>query len=119
MTSALTLPPIIALLLVPKLRARARTALTYSPTEVSWSCFIARLPPGVDRRKPAPAPAPRPVRSKFSVARATVQPPLSWPMRWFAGTRAPVMKTSLNPDSPVIWISGRTSTPGWSMLNAK
>ena len=36
-----------------------------------------------------------------------------------AGTRASEKNTSLKPDSPVIWISGRTSTPGWFIGSAK
>src|SRR4051812_37565884 len=36
-------------------------------------------------------------------------------MRSDFSTRAPVMKTSLNSELPVICFSGRTSTPGWRM----
>ena len=34
-------------------------------------------------------------------------------------TRASVMNTSLNSDSPVIWWIGRTSTPGWRIGKMK
>ena len=49
------------------------------------------------------------------VVRATVQPPLTSPRRWESGTRTSVKKTSLNEAPPVIWRSGRTSTPGACM----
>ena len=55
----------------------------------------------------------------MSVVRATVQPPLTSPRRWESGTRTSVKKTSLNEAPPVIWRSGRTSTPGACMSTTK
>ena len=54
-------------------------------------------------------------RSFISVVSATRQPSPSPPSRSASGTRASVKKTSLNSASPVIWKSGRTSTPGACM----
>ena len=58
-------------------------------------------------------------RSFIRVAMATAQPWPTSPMRWESGMRAPVKKISLNSASPVIWRSGRTSTPGWCMSMKK
>ena len=46
------------------------------------------------------------------VVTATPHPSPSPPMRWLSAMRTSVKKTSLNSASPVIWKSGRTSTPG-------
>ena len=51
-------------------------------------------------------------RSLASVVFATRQPSCSGPMRFSTGTSTSSKKTSLNSLSPVIWRSGRTSTPG-------
>ena len=51
-------------------------------------------------------------RSFISVVTATRHPSPSFPRRAVSGIRASVKKTSLNSASPVIWKSGRTSTPG-------
>jgi hypothetical protein len=51
----------------------------------------------------------------MSVVSATFQPLPSPPSTFASGIRAPSMNSSLNSFSPVIWRSGRTSTPGWSM----
>jgi hypothetical protein len=58
-------------------------------------------------------------RSFMSVALATFHPSPAAPIRSASGTRASVRKTSLNSASPVIWRSGRTSTPGWRMSITK
>ena len=50
-------------------------------------------------------------RSLASVVLATRQPSCSGPMRFSTGTSTSSRKTSLNSLSPVIWRSGRTSTP--------
>ena len=50
-------------------------------------------------------------RSLASVVFATRQPSCSGPMRCSTGTSTSSRKTSLNSLSPVIWRSGRTSTP--------
>ena len=59
-----------------------------------------------------PAPPPMLTRSLPSVARATVQPALGSPTTSSSGTKTSLKKTSLNSLPPVIWRSGRTSTPG-------
>jgi len=59
------------------------------------------------------------VRSFDRVVMATRQPSPTSPMRSESGTRTSVMYTSLNSASPVIWRSGRTSTPGACMSSAK
>ncbi len=51
-------------------------------------------------------------RSCSSVVIATCQPPPISPSTFSCGTSTSVKKISLNSDSPVIWRSGRTSTPG-------
>ena len=61
------------------------------------------------RRVTAP---PMETRSFISVVTATRQPSPSSPRRAESGIRTSVKKTSLNSASPVIWKSGRTSTPG-------
>ncbi len=58
-------------------------------------------------------------RSFISVVTATRHPSPSPPMRDESGTRTSVKKTSLNSASPVIWKSGRTSTPGAFMSTRK
>ena len=50
-----------------------------------------------------------------SVARATVQPPLTGPTTSSSGTKTSLKKTSLNSDWPVTIRSGRTSTPSACM----
>ena len=69
--------------------------------------------PGCSRPPPPPPPpAPIAARSFISVVRATVQPLLTSPRRWASGTRTSVKNTSLKLAPPVIWRSGRISTPG-------
>ena len=51
-------------------------------------------------------------RSWSSVVIATCQPPPTSPTTFSTGTSTPEKKISLNSASPVIWRSGRTSTPG-------
>ena len=46
---------------------------------------------------------------------ATAQPLLTSPTTFSFGQRASVKNTSLNSESPVIILIGRTSTPGWSI----
>ena len=46
---------------------------------------------------------------------ATSQPPPISPMTFSTGTSTPLRKISLNSGSPVICVSGRTSTPGACM----
>ena len=58
-------------------------------------------------------------RSFISVVCATFQPSPTSPSRWLSGIRTSVRKTSLNSASPVIWRSGRTSTPGAVMSHTK
>ena len=53
-------------------------------------------------------------RSKVSVPIATRQPSPGWPTTRAASVRASSKNTSLNSAVPVIWMIGRTSTPGWS-----
>ena len=67
--------------------------------------------PRPSRRRPPPPP-PIDARSFISVVSATVQPWLTSPRRWSSGTRTSLKNTSLNDAPPVIWRSGRTSTPG-------
>ena len=50
---------------------------------------------------------------------ATAQPPLTSPMTFSFGHRAPVKNTSLNSESPEIILIGRTSTPGWSIGHSR
>ena len=68
-------------------------------------------------RSPPPPAEPPPIeaRSFMSVVKATVQPSLTSPSRWSSGTRTSLKNTSLNEAPPVIWRSGRTSTPGACM----
>jgi len=54
-------------------------------------------------------------RSCSSVVIATCQPWPSSPSRFDTGTSTSLKKISLNSASPVIWRSGRTSTPGECM----
>ncbi len=58
-------------------------------------------------------------RSLASMAIAQRQPSSTWPTTFVAGTRTSVKYTSLNPDPPFIWRSGRMSMPGErkSMMN--
>ena len=58
---------------------------------------------------------PPPVRSNISVVIATCHPWFFSPTIFFFGTRTSSKKTSLNPRSPVICVSGRTVTPGLCM----
>ena len=55
------------------------------------------------------------LRSFISVVIATCQPSFTFPSRWSSGTRTSVRNTSLKLAPPVIWRSGRTSTPGACM----
>ena len=71
------------------------------------------------RPLPPPPPAPIDARSFMSVVSATVQPWLTSPRRWSSGTRTSLKNTSLNEAPPVIWRSGRTSTPGACMSTTK
>src|SRR5262249_18269908 len=64
---------------------------------------------------PPPPPAPMEARSFMSVVSATAHPWLTSPSRWSSGTRTSLKNTSLNEAPPVIWRSGRTSTPGACM----
>ena len=47
-----------------------------------------------------------------------VQPPFSGPTRSFFSARASVKKVSQNGEEPAISGIGRTSTPGWCMVNS-
>ena len=62
-----------------------------------------------------PSPPPMLTLSLPSVARATVQPPSTGPTTSSSGTKTSLKNTSLNPDSPVGILIGRTSTPSASM----
>jgi len=53
------------------------------------------------------------------VVLAAAHPLLRPPISAESATRASVMKTSLKRAWPVISLSGRTSTPSWSMSKAK
>ena len=66
-----------------------------------------------------PPPEPRPARSLASVVLAAAHPLFRPPIKAESATRASVMNTSLNSAWPVISLSGRTSTPSWSMSKAK
>ena len=55
----------------------------------------------------------------MSVVRATAHPWLTSPRRWSSGTRTSLKNTSLKDAPPVIWRSGRTSTPGARMSTMK
>ena len=93
-----------------------RTWPTRSPTRLS--SWPAIGPGNAEPAAPLP-PLPSPARSAASVVLATAQPLLSPPIMFASGTRAPSRKTSLNIARPVISRSGRISTPGWSISNAK
>ena len=54
-------------------------------------------------------------RSNPSVAITTFQPWPIGPTTMSAGVRASEKNTSLNSAVPVIWVIGRSSTPGWSI----
>ena len=58
-------------------------------------------------------------RSFMSVVNDTRQPSPTSPRRSASGMRTSVRNTSLNSASPVIWRSGRTSTPGACMSITK
>ena len=58
-------------------------------------------------------------RSFMSVVSDTRQPSPGAPRRSLSGMRTSVKYTSLNSASPVIWRSGRTSTPGACMSTTK
>ena len=58
-------------------------------------------------------------RSFVSTAMPTPHPPWSGPTRSVAGTATSVRNTSSNSAPPVIWRSGRTSTPGVRMSRRK
>ena len=58
-------------------------------------------------------------RSFMSVVSATDHPWLTSPRRWSSGTFTSLKNTSLNDAPPVIWRSGRTSTPGACMSTMK
>ncbi len=58
-------------------------------------------------------------RSFISVVSATRQPSPTSPRRSASGMRTSLRKTSLNSAWPVIWRSGRTSTPGACMSTTK
>ena len=62
-----------------------------------------------------PVPPPIDTRSLPSVERATVQPSFGVPTTSSSGTKTSLKKTSLKSALPVIWRSGRTSTPGACM----
>ncbi len=93
-----------------------RTVPTRSPTR--FSSWPASGPGNAEPAAPLP-PLPSPARSAASVVFVTAQPLFRPPIMFQSGTRAPSMKTSLNIARPVISRSGRTSTPGWSISNAK
>ena len=56
-----------------------------------------------------------PARSCINVVMATRQPLSTPPTTFSTGIRASSMNSSLNSASPVIWTSGRMSTPSCSM----
>ena len=58
-------------------------------------------------------------RSFMSVVSDTRQPSPGLPSISLSGMRVSVKNTSLNSASPVIWRSGRTSTPGACMSTTK
>ena len=62
---------------------------------------------------------PMATRSFISVPWATRQPSPTSPIRSPSRTVTSVRNTSLNSASPVSWRSGRTSTPGSVMSQAK
>ena len=80
-----------------------------SPCQRSFQILMASATGPPPRRVTAP---PMETRSFISVVTATRQPSPSAPRRAESGIRTSVKKTSLNSASPVIWNSGRTSTPG-------
>ena len=71
---------------------------------------------GALRRRSAP---PIDTRSFMSVVSDTRQPSPGSPRRSASGMRTSVKYTSLNSASPVIWRSGRVSTPGACMSTTK
>ena len=83
-----------------------------SPCQRSFQILMASAIGPPPRRVTAP---PMETRSFMSVVTATRQPSPSPPRRAVSGMRTSVKKTSLNSASPVIWKSGRTSTPGACM----
>ena len=62
---------------------------------------------------------PSDARSFIKVVMATVHPLPSPPMTASAGARTSLKKISLNSESPVICLRGRTSTPGRCMSSRK
>src|SRR6266545_4534686 len=78
----------------------AARRLASATSFVTWSSSV---PPSAKPSVP---------RSWRSVVIATCQPPPISPRRFSRGTWTSVKKISLNSASPVIWRSGRTSTPG-------
>ena len=97
-----------------------------SPTRASRSGTGERsaLPIPMPSMAPPPdmppmAPAPRLVRSKERQVTATAHPLSISPITSAWETRASVKNTSLKVAPPVISLSGRTSTPGWSMSMTK
>ena len=89
-------------------RARSRRAAPASRRGPSR----ARPASGSATSSPAVSAKPSVPRSCRSVVIATCQPPPISPRTFSSGTSTPVKKISLNSASPVIWRSGRTSTPG-------
>ena len=91
-------------------RWRTTTSLAWPRSRASVISLSTPEPP---MRSTPPEPGPATIwRSPDSVELATFHPSPSAPMRQASGTRAPSRYTSLKSCSPVIWISGRTSTPG-------
>ena len=92
--------------------SRSRSAIAWAEV----SCPSAPCTPGWRSPiGPAPrraTPPPMETRSFIRVVMAMRHPSPSPPRRSTSGMRASVKNTSLNSASPVIWCSGRTSTPG-------
>ena len=100
-------------------------------TRISWSrrtassllpkCSSMPASRSMEATPPPEPPLPEPIeaRSFISVVSATRQPSLTSPSRWSSGTRTSLKNTSLKLAPPVIWRSGRISTPGACMSTTK
>ena len=104
---------------------RSSSARIHSFITVSRTAAFLRSSSGIEfhtltRSAIAPVPfagmaPPIETRSFINVVSDTRQPSPGLPRRSSSGMRTSVKNTSLNSASPVIWYSGRTSTPGACM----
>src|SRR5437763_1723745 len=101
-----------------RIRSCRRRASEHAPLACAAATTWSALRPPI--RSTPPDPAPETIcRSHESVAFATRQPSPTAPTRCASGTMARSRNTSLKSTSPVMWRSGRTSTPGWCSSTRK